>query len=87
MPSASPSRPWLRTDISSVPTAWREHLETALQHLDELPLPREFAVTSIYEKRGTLRMDWFDAGPLEDQVQAIALKLEDDTEIPIIEII
>lgn len=72
--------PWLVAQVPSFDADWRVALEDALTRIGAKPLPASFTLTAIYDKYNSLRIDWEGADALEDDIQAIALELEDRTQ-------
>ncbi|HSV29211.1 MAG TPA: hypothetical protein VLL76_06620 [Candidatus Omnitrophota bacterium] len=72
--------PWLLADLPALPDDWGQALDEALADIARLHLPPKFRLTRIHEHNGALRIDWINAGPADDAIKLIALRLASRTD-------
>jgi hypothetical protein len=72
--------PWLEARVPDFDEEWRKALDDALAEISGLPLPPDFKVTEIYNKRNALGLEWVGGGEVEDALEAVAGTLEDSTQ-------
>lgn len=67
--------PWLIAELPALPEDWSQAFDEAMAEIARLHLPPQFRLTRVFEDIGSLRVEWKNAGPAEDDIARIALKL------------
>jgi hypothetical protein len=72
--------PWLVAEVPALPDGWQAAFDAAMADIARLHLPPRFRVTRLFEAVGPLRFDWINAGPADDDIRRIALRLAIQTD-------